>query len=198
MISILCCTCTPPLNDWIKSIIPIIASILSFLLALIILPLFRARNERKRLESLKKITLLWLNFFRSKIVLQVATLEEFLKVMKDDPNHFDFPFQVVDIQIEHFLSYNDDDLRKVFFEKIKGNSNPQLYIDILNDVRFIKANQIHLEETYDKWHAADDGKEFLPIFEISLEQLKVAQNSIEEFLKVSSSSTIKADWWIWS
>lgn len=198
MIELLCCTCPPPSSGWIKTAMPVIASILSFLLALLILPLIRARNEQKRLESLKAVIVLWLEFFISKISFQISNIEKFVEIANEHPYQRDFPFHVVDIQIDHFLSYNDNDLRKVFYEKVEGVSNPQLYIDVLNDLRFVKANQKHLDDTYDKWRVAKDGTEFLPIFEISIEQLKIAQKSIEEFLEVSKSSTIKADWWIWS
>jgi len=198
MFNILCCVCTPPITGWIKAAMPVFAAIISFLLALLILPLIRARNEQKRLESLKTVIVLWLKFFSSKILLQTTNLENFIIQLRENQNPVVFPFEVVDIQIDHFISYNDDDLRKVFFEKVKGNPNPQLYIDVLNDIRFLKANQKHLEETYDKWQLNPDDGQYLPIFEISLEQLKIAQISIEEFLKASRYSTIKADLWIWT
>lgn len=199
MIETLCCTCPPPSTGWIKSAMPVFAAILSFLLALLILPLIRARNEQKRLESLKTVVLSWLELISSKISYQITNLEELIKFLKDGKSSIGSPFLVVDVQIDHLLGYNDDDLRKVLFEKLDGNSGSELYVEIINDILFVKANQKHLEETYDKWRATVDGKkEYLPIFETSLKELKASKESIDKYILIGRNSSIKADWWIWS
>lgn len=177
---------------------PVFAAIISFLLALLVLPLIRARNEKKRLTSLKQAVILWLEFVSSKLSYQIQLLEEFIKILKEDKHSQDYTFRVVDIQIDHLLSYNDEDLRKILFEKLNGNASPKLYVEIMNDLRFVKANQKHLEETYDKWAISQNKKQFHSVFEISLEELQDAKDAIDEYLSDHKNSSIKGEWWIWT
>jgi hypothetical protein len=144
------------------------------------------------------VVILWLEFFNSKISMQIETLTEFINAIEHNANPIEFPFRVVDFQIDHFLNYNDDDLRKVLFEKIDRNPNPQLYIEIVNDLRFIKTNQKHLEDTYDKWEASPSDNHYLEIFQISLQELTHAHVSFTNFISESRGAKIKSDWWIWS
>ncbi len=185
-------------QSWMKTAMPVFGALLSFALALTVLPIIRAQNEKRRLTDLKKAVNLWLELICRKLEDQVKNLGVFIKQLEEKNITKDDAFRVVDFPVGHLLGYSDDDLRKVLYESLVDAPDPQNYVNIINDLSFIKSQQLHMNETYDKWFAEKDTDEFLPAFKIMLAETQYTLDGIRNYLDKYKDSKIKNEWWIWS
>lgn len=185
-------------QSWVKSMMPVFASILSFLLGLIVLPILRAYNEKKRLTSTKTAVILWLKLIEHKIEYQIENLEEFIRILDNKTANKDSPFKVVHFLINHILNFKEEDLRNVLFEKLEEGGDANDYIDIISDLHYLKALEEHINFTYDKWLETNDSDMQKPIFQICLEESINSKASIIEYLQRHQETKIKSEYWIWS
>lgn len=180
--------------DWFK-----VLPILTPYVILLSIPLIKAHNENVRVEKLRTGIVGWIHRIVSGIKYQEAEIKKMLLFLDNKPVENS---SWTEIPVEHLLEYPDQDLRKIFYEKLskkkikkdenglKFDSNVNHYLNIVADLYMLKNSYTWLKEHTDNLN--DENQKLIEVRnEKNKEGIKLIENCLNitnpEFMEVRNT-----------